>query len=65
MFFLIYYFLQQYFLHDQELYVKNICVLNSPYSDFEDDARPRTPKDSAAYYSQIVADNGFPEPELN
>jgi len=29
--------------------------------DFTDPARPRTPKDSARYYSQLVRDNGFVE----
>ncbi|ELU13711.1 hypothetical protein CAPTEDRAFT_98416 [Capitella teleta] len=32
--------------------------------DFEDPARPRTPKASAEFIRQLVADNGFPEPEV-
>ncbi|ELU13710.1 hypothetical protein CAPTEDRAFT_98427 [Capitella teleta] len=31
--------------------------------DFEDPERPRTPKASAEFIRQLVADNGFPEPE--
>ena len=30
--------------------------------DFDDVTRPRTAKESARYYAQIVADNGFIEP---
>ena len=30
--------------------------------DFDDVTRPRTAKDSALYYKQVVADNGFPDP---
>ncbi len=29
------------------------------YVDFSDPERPRTPKESANVYAQIVADNGF------
>lgn len=32
--------------------------------DFSDPNKPRTPKASAKYYSQLVADNGFPAPGL-
>ena len=32
------------------------------YIDFDDPERQRTPKASAIYYTQIIADNGFPEP---
>jgi hypothetical protein len=31
--------------------------------DFEDDDRPRTPKDSAVWYRQLIEDHGFPELE--
>ena len=31
--------------------------------DFNNPARPRTRKDSARMYSQIIADNGFPAPK--
>jgi beta-glucosidase/6-phospho-beta-glucosidase/beta-galactosidase len=30
--------------------------------DFDDPARPRTPKQSAAFYAQLIADNGWPAP---
>ena len=33
------------------------------YVDFEDPNRPRIPKDSAKFYAQVIADNGFPDPE--
>lgn len=28
--------------------------------DFTDPARPRSPKDSARFYQQVIQDNGFP-----
>ena len=31
--------------------------------DFSDPNRPRTPKDSAKFYAQVIADNGFPDPD--
>ncbi|XP_065348184.1 myrosinase 1-like [Cloeon dipterum] len=30
--------------------------------DFNDPLRPRTPKSSATFYKQVIADNGFPAP---
>ena len=30
--------------------------------DFTDPSRPRTPKASAKYYAEIIANNGFPSP---
>ena len=33
------------------------------YVNFSDPARPRTPKASARFYAQVVAENGFPEPK--
>ena len=35
------------------------------YVDFNDPERPRTPKDSAGYYAQLIRDNGFVEPEVD
>ena len=32
------------------------------YVDFNDPKRPRTAKDSARYYAQVIKDNGFKKP---
>ena len=32
------------------------------YVDYNDPERPRTQKESARFYAQVVADHGFPEP---
>lgn len=35
------------------------------YVNFSDPERPRTAKDSAKFYTQVIADNGFPAPASN
>ena len=49
--------------HDNLFYQKPIELFFRFFTDFSDPDLPRTAKDSAIYYSQIIADNGFPEPE--